>query len=104
MKLCEYLASGLAVVARHTPELGRRREPAVSLYDAAPELPSVLGRVLEGGIDRVAVSRGAEAHSWVRIGRRFLSFVKALPAVSGRQPGTEGRRSPRRARSPGVAR
>jgi glycosyltransferase involved in cell wall biosynthesis len=104
MKLYEYLASGLAVVARHTPELERRREPAVSLYEAALELPSVLGRVLEGRIDRARVSQGAEAHSWIRIGRRFLSFVEAVPAVSGRHPGTAGRRSPRWAGPPGAVR
>jgi hypothetical protein len=59
MKLYEYLASGLAVVARHTPELDRRREPAVSLYDAALDLPERRTRVVGRRSPRWARSPGA---------------------------------------------
>ncbi|HSE96191.1 MAG TPA: glycosyltransferase [Methylomirabilota bacterium] len=103
MKLYEYLASGLEVVARHTPELERRREAALSLYHAAPELPSALGRVLAGSVDRARVSRGAEEHSWTRIGRRFLSFVETVPPVAERHPPLRRGRAPRSVRSSGAA-
>jgi glycosyltransferase involved in cell wall biosynthesis len=75
MKLFEYLAAGLTVVARTTDELGARALPEVRLYDAAAEMPAAIASALEDPIGRDAAVARAHAASWDGRARSLLSFV-----------------------------
>ena len=78
MKLYEYAAAGLKVVARRTPELARRGEPFVHFYDDASELPAVCRKVLALPAGRDAVAECAAAQSWTRKAGVLLDFVRAV--------------------------
>lgn len=66
LKLWEYLAAGLPVVARDLPNLrGIAPESAIRLYRDAPSFLAALGKSLEGaGREREARSALAAAHGW----------------------------------------
>ncbi|BET69387.1 hypothetical protein ASA1KI_43050 [Opitutales bacterium ASA1] len=67
MKIYEYLAAGLPVLARRTEELARRAVPGVFLYDEGGQ-DEALERLLHSGWrgDRASLREFAEAHGWDR--------------------------------------
>jgi glycosyltransferase involved in cell wall biosynthesis len=80
MKLYEYAAAGLQVVARRTPELARRNEPFVHFYDNAVEIAAACRKALALPVRRQAVANHATAHSWTRKAGILLEFVRAVLA------------------------
>jgi len=85
MKLYEYAAAGLPVVARRTPELERRNEPFVHFYDDASALPAVCREVLALPGGRAAIVARAAAHGWARKAELLLQLVRAV-LVRKREP------------------
>ncbi|MCB1914944.1 MAG: glycosyltransferase [Rhodocyclaceae bacterium] len=82
MKLYEYAASGLPVVASWTPELARRALPFVQLADAAQNFADCLRRALVGdgrAADGVDIARG---QSWAVKSQQLLDFVCGMGAVA----------------------
>lgn len=75
MKLYEYAAAGLPVVARRTPELERRREPFVFFYDRPSELPAICRQVLTLPRSREAITGRAIEQSWAQKALTLLNFV-----------------------------
>ncbi len=67
MKIYEYLAAGLPVIARRTVELERRNTPGVFLYDHGEERVA-LRRLVDSGWreNRVELQQVAQEHSWSR--------------------------------------
>ena len=75
MKLYEYAAAGLPVLARATPELQRRAEPFVALYDDAGSAVRHLARLLGGGAvlpDPAALA----PHDWAVLAQRLLAVAQ----------------------------
>lgn len=75
MKLYEYLASGLQVLATRTAELERRCEEGVFLYSDKVELRRAVDQ-LEGVHPKGA---NLNIHSWSNKARQLLDFVSTLP-------------------------
>jgi glycosyltransferase involved in cell wall biosynthesis len=86
MKLYEYAAAGLQVVARRTPELARRNEPFVHFYDDASELAAVCDKALASPPARERVAARAAAHSWQNKAGLLLQFVRGLLARKEQNP------------------
>ncbi|MGH8468195.1 MAG: glycosyltransferase family protein [Gammaproteobacteria bacterium] len=84
MKLFEYGASGLPVVASRTIELARRNLDFIRLANSSREFAEQVGRLLENSEERFEISRFAKAasasHSWTRIAERLIQdiCIKAL--------------------------
>jgi len=84
MKLYEYGASGLPVVASRTIELARRNLDFTRLANSPREFAEQVGRLLENSEERFEISRFAKAasasHSWTRIAERLIEdiCIKAL--------------------------
>lgn len=75
MKLYEYAAAGLPVVARSTPELARRREPFVNLYEHTSELVSLVAGLLKDPPEKSWVQSLAKRHSWSTKAEALLKFI-----------------------------
>jgi glycosyltransferase involved in cell wall biosynthesis len=75
MKLYEYGAAGLPVLARHTEEISRRREPFVFTYHDAPEAVDLLGRLVTEGWPAATSAAAASAHSWEAIAQRLIEVA-----------------------------
>lgn len=76
MKLYEYAASGLPVVAKETHELLRRKEPFVYFYRNIKDLPEIVQYVLQYHKDnRDAIRALARAHSWKNKAKQLLDFA-----------------------------
>jgi glycosyltransferase involved in cell wall biosynthesis len=84
MKVYEYLAAGLAVVATELPSIAGVAEVATA-PDAAG-IAALLDAALadDDPARRAARSRAAEAHSW---DARLAQIATAVGALEGRQPG-----------------
>ena len=83
MKLYEYAAAGLRVVARRTPELERRGEPFVFCYDRSSEVPAICHKVL-GLSGNGAMIRGRAAEqTWAQKAQTLLRFVTQLLEEGG---------------------
>lgn len=78
MKLYEYLACGLPVVARRTSELGRRDVPGLRLYDGRPDFAATLEEVLSSPVAGDALRAAARSRSWKAIAGEVLEFALAL--------------------------
>ena len=84
MKLFEYGASGLPVVASRTIELARRKLDFIRLANSPREFAELVGRLLENSEERFEISRIAKtasaSHSWTRISERLIQdiCIKAL--------------------------
>lgn len=78
MKIYEYAAAGLPVVARRTPELERRRESFLTLYGRPEALPSTLDVALSRPWRRDAVRAVAAGHAWETKAKRLLEFSHGL--------------------------
>ncbi len=84
MKLFEYGASGLPVVASCTIELARRKLDFIRLANSPREFAELVGRLLENSEERFEISRIAKtasaSHSWTRIAERLVQdiCIKAL--------------------------
>jgi len=96
MKLYEYLAAGLPVAARATPELERRATPHVHLYESGEDLAGTLERLLKAPPDPEACRAAASGHDWKDVARRILDFAEGLAPSGTARPTTEGGRSARR--------
>jgi len=80
MKIFEFGAAGLPVVASTSAELRRRALPFVHLADSAEELAALAGQVARrerGQIGEVA-QRSAAEHAWPGKARRLLDFATSL--------------------------
>lgn len=76
MKLYEYAAAGLPVVARSTPELARRREPFVHLYEQKSELVSLVAGLLKKPVEKSWVQSLAKPHSWSSKAEVLIKFIQ----------------------------
>jgi glycosyltransferase involved in cell wall biosynthesis len=89
MKLYEYGAAGLPVVARHTPELKRRGDSFIQLFSTGEEAVDALRATLKNPTDRHAIAVTCLGQSWVTKASTLLHFVE-----SNMKPGFEGSPSP----------
>lgn len=78
MKLYEYAAAGLRVVARRTPELERRNEPFVFCYDRQSEFAAVCRNALALPSSREMITGRAIEQSWTQKARTLLHFVTQI--------------------------
>jgi glycosyltransferase involved in cell wall biosynthesis len=78
MKLYEYAAAGLPVVARQMPEIARRGEPFVFCYEKSCDLAETCRAVLARPHDKDAIRALAIEHSWTVKARQLLSFATGL--------------------------
>jgi glycosyltransferase involved in cell wall biosynthesis len=81
MKFYEYMAAGLPVVARRTPELERRRAAFTLLYDDGRELAAKGREALALHADRAQVQVGAEPHGWAAKAGTLLAFARRVAAA-----------------------
>lgn len=79
MKLYEYAAAGLPVVARATPELLRRAEPFLRLYAAPQDMATTTAAALAVASDPASAQARARSYSWTARARTLLEFALALP-------------------------
>jgi len=75
MKLYEYGAAGLPVVARRTPEMGRRKEIFIDLFSSHEEAVECLKRAIKGPTDRKANAESCRAHSWDIKAANLVKFI-----------------------------
>lgn len=75
MKFYEYQAAGLPVVARSTPELARRTDSALILYDDAPAMGRAIDEALRWPRERAAISQAAAAFDWSAKTTQILEFA-----------------------------
>jgi glycosyltransferase involved in cell wall biosynthesis len=79
MKLYEFAACGLPMIAKATPELKRRSLPFCFIYESLPEFRTAVDRALEykqNGTDEM--HRLAKERSWVSITSRLLAFCEEI--------------------------
>jgi glycosyltransferase involved in cell wall biosynthesis len=79
MKLYEYGAAGLPVVARHTAELSRREEKFIHLFSSNEEAVECLRSALKGPNDRRANAESCRGHSWVTKASTLVEFIGDTP-------------------------
>jgi len=84
MKLYEYAAAGLPVVARKTTELARRAEPFVHLYEDASGMLQRIRERLAVKTDREAIGERAEEQGWTGKARQILEFAEGVRMGTGR--------------------
>ncbi len=75
MKLYEYGAAGLPVLARRTRELARRKEKFVELFSDEEEAAQALERMLNRPVDRAAIARHCESQAWEKKTSTLLEFI-----------------------------
>lgn len=78
MKLYEYMAAGLPVVARRTPELIRRGEPGVHLYESPPEMTAALEKALSDAPPADILRSVAARHAWTKKVELLEKFIRQL--------------------------
>lgn len=78
MKLYEYLAAGLAVVARETPVLRSDDDAGIFTYDTTAGADAALRRALAHPTPNLAGARRAAAQSWVAKTDELLAFLATL--------------------------
>lgn len=79
MKLYEYGAAGLPVVASFTPELRRREEKFIHLFSSHEGAVECLRNVLASSNDRQSNSESCEKHSWTAKAASLVDFIKNTP-------------------------
>lgn len=77
MKLYEYGAAGLPVVARRTSELSRRAESFIQLFSSGEEAVEKLRSTLKTPSDRSEISEICRKHSWVTKAKTLLKFIES---------------------------
>ena len=80
MKLYEYLASGLAVVARETPVIRADEQAGVFTYAGDGDADAALERALARSSPNTAGRRRASAEGWDAKTDALVSFLTALPS------------------------
>ncbi|WP_010270042.1 glycosyltransferase family protein [Paenibacillus senegalensis] len=87
MKLYEYAASGLPVIARHTKELGRREERHVHLYKSLEELIGQARQLMKhagsAALDRESICQSAHIHSWESKAEQLIDFAEGIARNTG---------------------
>lgn len=78
MKLYEYLAAGLAVVARETPVIPADATAGVLTYTGAVEAADALNRALEHSSPNTAGEARALSESWSAKAARMAAFLHGL--------------------------
>ena len=78
MKLYEYLAAGLAVVARETPGIRERSELGIEVYTGARDADAALERALRHPSPNEAGERAAADASWERKTDALEEFLRAV--------------------------
>lgn len=76
MKLYEYGAAGLPVLATITPELERRSDPYLRLYRTYDEAVFELESMLNSPLNRRTVSEQCKSHSWASKAAQLISFLR----------------------------
>jgi glycosyltransferase involved in cell wall biosynthesis len=102
MKLYEYAAAGLRVVARRTAEIERRNDPFVICYDRRSEFADACRRALDLRIPRKVITDRALEQSWSIKSCRVLDFMAQILDAKSWSPAPNeepSARSRRRARS-----
>lgn len=77
MKLYEYAAAGLPVVASRSAEMARRDLPFVRLAASPGEFSGMVRQALESAFDPASARRHAEAHSWPAKCREIIGYAMA---------------------------
>lgn len=78
MKLYEYLAAGLAVVARETPVITSAEEAGLFTYAGSGDAEAAFRRALDYPTPNQAGMQRAARESWTLKSRQLWSFVEAL--------------------------
>jgi glycosyltransferase involved in cell wall biosynthesis len=78
MKLYEYAAAGLPVLSRATPELTRRNEDFISLYNSREEMTSAFRAIKGRNIRKEEIAQSAEQHSWNSKYDQLIQFLDRL--------------------------
>jgi glycosyltransferase involved in cell wall biosynthesis len=73
MKLYEYAAAGLPVVAKRTPELSRRSDNFVVPYDESNKIAQALDQAVH--LERKQIVMDAQHHGWTHKAQVLLDFV-----------------------------
>jgi glycosyltransferase involved in cell wall biosynthesis len=76
MKLYEYGAAGLPVIATRTKELERRNKKFVFLYDSHEELTQVVDHLLNTDINSEEIAKSVKEYSWENKTNTILEFCK----------------------------
>lgn len=79
MKLYEYLAAGLTVVARETPGIRSAPELGIEVYRDDREADAALERALQHASPNRGGGRAAAAASWERKTDALADFVRSVP-------------------------
>ena len=87
MKLYEYAAAGLPVLARYTPEIGRRRESFVFTYQDKSELTQLFKWLVMERPQTPLPATEVAKHSWETIATRLLEFA-STGTIERRDDGT----------------
>lgn len=78
MKLYEYLAAGLAVVARETPGIRERSEVGIEVYTDDTDADAALERALRHPSPNLAGARVATEESWERKTDALEDFLRSV--------------------------
>jgi hypothetical protein len=77
MKLYEYAAAGLPVLARFTPELERRHESFLFTYRDTPDMIQQFHRLITEPRPHAVSATDVAGHSWQQIACRLLEFANS---------------------------
>jgi glycosyltransferase involved in cell wall biosynthesis len=79
MKIYEYMASGLEVIAHRTAELERRSSPLMNLYDTPDEFAAQIDKCIQRSGTRASKCRErAREESWETKVDELIGFLEAL--------------------------
>jgi len=78
MKYYEYLASGLFVLARDTPELRRRTAAGVYLYGGSENIAEALLKISATVAPNVQGKKESAQFDWDRVCDRLVAFVESV--------------------------
>ena len=91
MKYYEYLAAGLRVLVRRTPEIDRRGPQGAHLYETADEASSMLGAMISGSPDEAI---DVEHQGWPHKAQQILATLSIDGGQVGTEPVSMGAESP----------
>lgn len=84
MKLYEYLAAGLTVLARETPGIRQHEEIGVYTYSGGEDADAALDRALAHSSPNRAGIRAASDSSWERKADELIAFLQSLRGATER--------------------
>jgi len=78
MKLYEYAAAGLSIIATHTPELARRKFAYLTLCQTAEDFIAAFNTFLGQPVSRESIRSAAAPHSWRSKAEELIAFAEGI--------------------------